>query len=69
MRSDDPAIYLQRYTADGAPVGGNVQVNSGGAYSRGSSDVFLFDDGRSVVVWRDSRIAGVDDIYLQRVRC
>lgn len=66
-RSGDPAIYLQRYSARGAPVGGNVQVNAGGAYSRGSSDVFLHDDGSSVVVWRDARNAGLDDIYLQRV--
>lgn len=65
-RSDDPVITLQRYEADGTPVGGNVPVSTGTVYTRGNSDVFLFNDGRAAVVWRDSRNAGVDDIYLQR---
>jgi hypothetical protein len=66
FRSSHADIYLQRYGADGTPVGGNVRVSTAEPYSRGSSEVFLFNDGRAVVAWQDAWNLGVNDVYLQR---
>ena len=65
-RHGDGDIYVQRYLANGSPLGANFKVNDdqGGA-EQGRPAVAVDGSGNVVVVWTDER-QGDRDIYAQR---
>ncbi|MFA5834683.1 MAG: T9SS type A sorting domain-containing protein [Bacteroidota bacterium] len=74
-RDGKQGIYMQRYTAEGKPVGRNVKVNDGSSvapYVYSYPKVAIDQNGNVVVVWTDTRRTNGDpndnkwDVYMQR---
>ncbi|WP_421781244.1 hypothetical protein [Kiloniella litopenaei] len=60
-------IYLQRYAADGSPVGVETQVNTYTTQSQNKADITGLVGGGYVVTWESYRQDGSSDgIYLQQ---
>src|SRR5262249_37535077 len=61
-------IYGQRYDASGAPVGGEIPLNTTTAGDQVTPTVTALDDGGFVVTWRssDDGISTGQDVYAQR---
>ncbi|MBN1561938.1 T9SS type A sorting domain-containing protein [candidate division KSB1 bacterium] len=65
-RNGDQDIYTQRYSSDGAPLGGNVQVNDDDGCSTQSGSLIAMDGtGHCIIVWKDER-HGACALYAQR---
>ncbi|MBB4042129.1 hypothetical protein GGR34_003814 [Microvirga flocculans] len=65
--ADNGGIFLQRYDASGAKIGGVVLVNTTTAYSQIFPDVTALPDGGYVVTWTTRYYGGsTADIYLQQ---
>ena len=47
----DGGIYMQRYAADGQPVGGETQVSSAAASDQSDPQIIVFDDGAMLIGW------------------
>jgi hypothetical protein len=64
-------IWLQRFEADGSPVGENVKVNTGRdddrKFTHTRPAVALGDDGQVVVAWMDDRNGSSNDVYAARL--
>ncbi|MED5609695.1 Ig-like domain-containing protein, partial [Pseudomonas sp. JH-2] len=62
-------VIGQLYKADGTPLGGNFQVNTGTGNSQNYPDVITLKDGSFVVVW-DSNLPGSvgSDVYAAHYR-
>jgi len=66
-RNSSTDIYMQRYYANGAPIGGNIRVNDDNTNSEQySPSVSYAPNGKQVITWCDYR-SGDDnpDIYTQ----
>jgi hypothetical protein len=46
-------VYARRFAADGAPLGGEIQVNLATALSQDFPDVAVLPDGGFAVIWQD----------------
>ncbi|GIT86743.1 S-layer family protein [Roseobacter sp. OBYS 0001] len=59
---NDLGVFAQRYDASGAPVGGEIQVNTNAAFAQNNPDVVGLSTGGFVVAWEDnSGLIGVDN--------
>jgi len=69
-RAGNDDIYLQKFDSSGAPVGGNIRVNSdAGTAKQKFPDIAVGGDGAIYVVWTDWRNGSYpdnSDIYCQR---
>ena len=65
---DGNGIYVQRYAADGASVGGEVRVNSYTTNSQAAPSVASLSDGGWLVTWQsyDQDYYGGTGVYSQR---
>jgi hypothetical protein len=60
-------VYIQRYGADGATIGGEVQVNTATPYNQNVARVTALPDGGWVVTWwSDNQDGSGSGIYQQR---
>ncbi len=65
-RDGNRDIYMQRFAADGSPLGSNSKVNDdAGTSSQYSPAVSIDGNGNFVIAWEDNR-SGMGDIYAQR---
>ncbi len=60
-----PDIYGQRYDNRAQPVGVNERINDTGRYNRQTPWVATDREGKSVVVWGDTRRGGNASVYCQ----
>jgi hypothetical protein len=67
-RNNNPAIYAQRFSADGAALGDNFEVNddSGAGIYDLQPSVAANENGNFVIAWADFRNGYCFDIYAQR---
>lgn len=67
VESESREIYLQRYDAQGQPVGAVIPVATVNADIQESPEVALQSDGRFLVTWTTwARESGVPDVVFQR---
>ncbi|NOX37608.1 MAG: hypothetical protein GXO78_08730, partial [Calditrichaeota bacterium] len=65
-RNNNPDIYLQRFTADGVPLGSNFQANiDDGNFDQNYPTIGVGNSGEFIVAWEDKR-NDEGDIYAQR---
>ncbi|MCH9829044.1 MAG: DUF11 domain-containing protein [Gammaproteobacteria bacterium] len=63
-RSSPPAVYAQRFAADGSKLGGEFRADvpgDGDGAGGSSSDVLMFRDGGFLIVWDEANIDGNGD--------
>lgn len=59
-------IYVQFYSADQSPIGGNIKVNDdAGNFTQAFADITTDDAGNYFVVWEDSRNGTTTNIFGQ----
>ncbi|PWR04450.1 hypothetical protein DKT77_00335, partial [Meridianimarinicoccus roseus] len=63
---DSAAVFQQRFTADGATTGGEVQVNTTEARAQDSSSVAALADGGWIVAWDGNGNGDDFGIFFQR---
>lgn len=64
--SSDGGVFGQRFTNNGAPIGGEFRVNSTTFGTQGEPAVAASPDGGFVVSWLSAPISGIGDLYMQR---
>ncbi len=62
-RNGEYDVYAQRFDAGGAPIGGNLKVNSDIGYSQRSAFVGTGSNGHHAFAWEDERNAGTALLY------
>lgn len=69
-RDSTPAIYAQRFSANGSPIGQNIKINQqADVHHRSSASIACDANGNFVVVWTDraGSTGSLHDIYAQGV--
>ncbi|MBO3762532.1 calcium-binding protein [Ciceribacter sp. L1K22] len=66
LDSNQHGVYLQRYDANGDPVGGEVAVNTTTSGAQGSPAIVALADGGFVVAWVSQGLGGIFSLVQQR---